>query len=136
MSLPEASQSRPYGNCSTANCWPRLRSPPSPPNEGSGPASDLSHSTVDEQLDPINESAFLRCEEDDGSCNLIHCADATHRDRVLLNIDEPFDLFSRQAEQLVTRSRHDTRADGVDANVAALEIEYPIPREASDCSLG
>lgn len=98
-------------------------------------ASNLDLATVDKQLHTVDEGRIIRCQEEDYLGDFVRLADPTCRNeacKVILGALGAFTVTEQFVE--TSRIRH-SRADGVDANVAILQIEYPVAGEITDGSL-
>ena len=87
---------------------------------------DLRHAAIDEEFDAIYETAVVGGKEHNRFGDFVRDADAAERNGGDLEVHEGLHLLFRQSHQIVARSRHDTRADGVDTNFAFLEVEGPV----------
>jgi hypothetical protein len=88
---------------------------------------DLGAAAVDKEFDPVDEAAVLASQEDHGFGDFVGFPYPSQRNLGGLRLDESPKLLIVQTEQIVARSRHDARADRVNANPFVLEIQRPVP---------
>src|SRR6266481_2041471 len=98
--------------------------------------SDLRHAAVHEELDPADEAAVVRGEEEHGLRDLIWAAHAAKRHGVDDLLLEVLDLLPGQPQIVVARRVDRSGADGVNADPALLEVDGPGAREGADGGLG
>ena len=96
-----------------------------------GRGSDLDLTAVNEELDAVDEARLIRRQEQHRFGDLFGLADAARGDAACEIALGALRLLPA-AEQHVEagRFRH-ARADRVDADMPAFEVEYPVAREAS-----
>src|ERR1700721_775996 len=90
--------------------------------------SDLRHAAVYKKLNAIDEAAVVRREKHNHLGDFIRCADATKRNGGDLEVHETLHLLFSQSNQIVARSGHDARTDGIDTYLAFLEVKGPVAR--------
>src|SRR5579863_4075763 len=97
--------------------------------------SDLRHAPVYKKFNAVDETAVVRREKHNHLGDFISCADATKRDCGDLEVHETLHLLFGESHQIVARSGHDTRTDGIDAYFALLEVKSPVACEGPHCCL-
>src|SRR5258707_15274708 len=96
---------------------------------------DLGYAAIDVKPDSGHVTRFVRCEKGNSLGDLVGISQSAQRNvfcEFLLHLCQRFTLLPGVED----RSIDMTRADGVDADAAVLQIVGPRPGERADCRLG
>ncbi len=83
---------------------------------------DLCHAAIHKQLDAVDKAAVIGSEKDNGFGDLVGRADSSQWNTFSLALHKFFQLLFTESEEIVTRSRNETRADRIHSNLAVGSV--------------